>query len=309
MKEFFTKHSLKLLALLCGCLIWFAVVSREETRTEIELPVKIINLQENMALIDPPPQTLTVQLEGKAINLINLKINHSASLEIDLKGMPLGKSRIVSDQIRFISPGMPDIKMQRVKQTNQLNVELDSRIELKVPVLSKLDVQAAAGFTLLGAPEIKPDSVLISGARSAIAKIKYIPTKEMSIANLKWSNSLPIELDLSSLSSIVDIEDTSLFVQIQIEPLARKIFSGIPVRLIGIYDKNFYSLSPSKANVEISGGRELLSKINEHDINLYIEFSRFSIENTDELKPTINIAYPVANWQIIPDKFHLIENE
>ena len=309
MKEFFTKHSLKLLSLLCGCLVWFAVVSREETRTEIELPVKIINLQENMALVEPPPKTLAVQLEGKTISLIHLKINRSASLEIDLKGMPLGQSRIMSDQIRFISPGMPEIKMLRIRQTSQLNVDLDARIELKVPVLPKLDVQPAPGFTLLGEPDIKPDSIWVSGARNTVAKIKHIPTKEISVTNLKWSNSLPIQLDLSSLSPIVDITDTSVFVQIKIEPLDHKIFSGIPVRLIGGFDRSIYSLLPARADIEVSGGKELLSKIDPQNINLYIEFSRFSIENTDELKPTVHIPYPVTNWHVLPEKFRLIENE
>jgi len=48
-KEFFVEHSIKFLSLLCGCLIWFSVVSREEARTEIELPVRIMHLQDNMA--------------------------------------------------------------------------------------------------------------------------------------------------------------------------------------------------------------------------------------------------------------------
>ncbi|MDR1830838.1 MAG: YbbR-like domain-containing protein [Candidatus Fibromonas sp.] len=307
-KDFFVKHSLKLLALLCGCLLWFGVVSREEVRTEMELPVRIVNLQDNMALVYPPPHSMSVQLEGKAISLIHLKINRSASLEIDLKGMPLGQSKVASEQIRFISPSMPEVKMLRVRQINSLNIELDTRIEAKVPVQPRLHIQAAPGFTLLGEPDIIPDSVFISGAMSTISKIKHIPTKEMSITNLKWSNSLPIQLDLSSLHSIVDIADTSLFVQIQIEPLEHKIFSGIPVRLIGNFDRNLYALSPAKAEVEISGGKELLSRVNPQDINLYIEFSRFSIENTDELRPTVHIPYPITSWHILPDKFRLTES-
>jgi len=309
LKDFFSKHSLKLLALLCGCLLWFFVVSREETRTEIELPVKIINLQDNMAMVEPPPSTLVAQLEGKVISLIHLKINRAASLEIDLKGMPIGQSRITSDQIHFISPGMPEVKMLRIRQTSLLNIDLDARIELKVPVLPKLNIQAAPGFTLLGEPNIFPDSVFISGARSAIGRIQYIPTKEISMTNLKWSNSLPVQLDLSSLTDIVHITDTSLFVQIKIEPLDHKIFSGIPVRLIGNFDRSIYSIYPPRADIEVSGGKELLSQIDPQNINLYVEFSRFSIENTDELKPTVHIPYPVTNWQVSPDKFRLAENE
>jgi len=306
-KEFFTAHSLKLLSLLCGCIVWFGVTSREEATTEIDLPVRVMNLQDNMALAYPPPPTIPVQLEGKALNLIHLRLNRTARLEIDLKNMPLGYSRITSERINFVSPSIPDLKMLGIKQTNPINLELDSRIEKKVPVQSKIRVHTAYGFTFLGEHEIMPDSVRISGARSTVAKITHIPTEEISIKNLKWSNSLPVKLDLSSLYSIVDVADTSVFVQVQIEPLDHRIFSGIPVRLIGNFDREVYSLSPSRADVEVSGGKDLLLKIDPQDINLYIEFSRFSIENTDELSPTVHIPHPVANWQVIPDKFGLIE--
>jgi len=306
-KEFFVGHSIKVLSLLCGCLIWFSVVSRDEATTELELPTRIINLKDNMALVNPLPHTLHAQLEGSAINLINLRLNRSARLEINLKDMPLGHSRISGERVAFVSPSAPEVKMLSHSQTNILSVELDARIEQKIPVQPRFQVYAAPGFTLLGKPKLLPDSVYISGARSAIAKIRQIPTEEASIANLKWSNSLPVKLDLSSLNSAVSILDTALFVQVQVEPLAHRIFTGVPVRLIGNFDRKLYSLSPSIADVEITGGRETLSKIEQQDISLYIAFQRFSIEDTDELKPTVHIPHPVSSWQILPEKFRLAE--
>jgi YbbR domain-containing protein len=303
-KFFFIQHSLKFLATVCGFVVWFGVVSGEEARAELELPLRVINLQNNMALVKPLPGTLFVQLEGGAISLINLKLNRSARVEVDLKEMPHGYNRIGSDRFSFISPNTPDIKMLRVRQ-GALSAELDSRIEQKVPVQSKVFASAANGFTLTGKPKIMPDSIYISGARSAIAEIKSVPTKEVSLTNLKWSNSFSVKLDLASIPSVVDIADTAVFALAQIEPLDHKIFSGIPVRLIGSFERELYSLSPSKADVEISGGKELLSKITPQDINLYIEFSRFSIENTDELKPTVHIPHAVTNWQTFPEKFSI----
>ena len=308
-KEFFIKHSLKFLSVSCGFVIWFGVVSKEDAKAEIELPVRIINLQDNMALVYPLIPIITAQLEGKAISLIHLKLNRSARIEIDLKNMPLGYSKISPERINFVSPSIQGIKMQRIRQTNSLSVELDTRIEQKVPVQSKVRTQAAPGFTFLNVPEIVPDSVYISGARSTVAKIVSIPTEETSITDLKWNNSLPVKLDLSALRSIVDIADSTVFLQVQVEPLDHKIFYNIPVRLIGSFERGIYSLSPSKANVEISGGKDLLSKIEAQDINLYIEFSRFSIENEDELSPTVHIAHTVTSWQILPEKFRLVENK
>jgi len=308
-KDFFINHSLKFLSVLCGFVIWFGVVSREDARAELELPVRVINLQDNMALVYSLLPTISAQLEGKAISLIHLKLNRSARIEVDLKNMPLGYSKISSERINLVSPSIPNIKMQRIRQPNSLSVELDTRIEQKVPVQSKVRTQAAPGFTFLNVPEIVPDSVYISGARSTVAKITYIPTEETSITDLKWNNSLPVKLDLSALRSIVDIADTTVFLQVQVEPLDHKIFYDIPVRLIGGFERSAYLLSPSKANVEISGGKDLLSKIEMQDINLYIEFSRFSIENEEELSPTVHIARTVTSWQIFPEKFRLAKNE
>jgi YbbR domain-containing protein len=266
-----------------------------------------MNLQDNMALAYPPPSTISVLLEGKAINLIHLKFNRTARIEIDLKNMPLGNSRISTERISFVSPSIPNLRMLQVQNATMLNFELDSRIEKNVPVVSKVQAHTAHGFAFLGEPRIIPDSIRISGARSAVANVKSILTEETSINELKWNNSLPVKLNLSLLSSIVEVADTSVFVLVQVEPLDSKIFSDIPVRLIGNFDREAYSLLPSKAEVEVSGGKELINKIDPHSINLYIEFSRFFIENVEELGPTVHIPYHVANWQIHPNKFRLQE--
>ncbi|MDR2731608.1 MAG: hypothetical protein LBB36_00135, partial [Fibromonadaceae bacterium] len=149
MKEFFTNHSLKFLSLLCGCVVWFGVVSREESRAEIDLPVKVINLQDNMAMLYPMPPTIPVQLEGRALSLIHLKFSRTAKIEIDLKDMPIGHSRIANERINSVSPNIPDLKMHRIRQTIPLVVDLDAKITQKVPVHSKIHVHAAPGFTFL----------------------------------------------------------------------------------------------------------------------------------------------------------------
>ncbi|GHV14247.1 hypothetical protein AGMMS49938_10050 [Fibrobacterales bacterium] len=302
---FVSLHSPKLLAFLCGCVIWFGVVSRDEARTDVELPLRLLNLQDNMALVYPLPSQVSVQLEGRAIDLMHLKASNTTRLELDLKDMPLGFSRIDGNQLNFVAPAFPGVKLLRLRQIAPINMELDAKISQKVAVFSNVNLSAAPGFTFLGASSVSPDSVFISGARNVVANVKSIQTKNENFTDLKWNNAISVPLDLSSLPSIVDVSDSSVFVKFQVEPLDHKIFSNVPIRLIGSFDREIYSLSPSGADVEVSGGKDFLSKLSESDINLYIEFSRFSIEDSDELEPTVRIHGAVASWQILPNKFRL----
>ena len=94
-------------------------------------------------------------------------------------------------------------------------------------------------------------------------------------------------------------------IPISVEPLVRTSFQNIPVRLIGQYDHNLYSLEPATATVEISGGKGVLSQIEKSDIQLLIEFNRFAIEDADSLEPTVGIRGDIKSFQVNPGKFLL----
>ena len=80
----------------------------------------------------------------------------------------------------------------------------------------------------------------------------------------------------------------------------------ITVQLIGNFDRRIYSLSPATATVEITGGKNVLSQTRQSDLQLFIEYTRFAIEDADSLSPTVRIRRPVQSWRVHPDKFKLV---
>ena len=59
------------------------------------------------------------------------------------------------------------------------------------------------------------------------------------------------------------------------------------------------------ATVEVTGGKGALSRIRQSDIQLFIEYNRFQIEDKDSLEPTVRILQTVQSYQVHPEKFTL----
>jgi YbbR domain-containing protein len=177
-----------------------------------------------------------------------------------------------------------------------------------VPVHLTATVAPAAGYILTQEPRLSPQSVTVSGARSLIAQIRNIPTRADSVTGLKWNNSIPLALDMRGISSYIDVADTLVRLEVRVDAISRRVFTGVPVHLIGVYDTDKYSLSPATATLEVSGGKHNLDSLLMADIGLYIEFSRFEIEDADSLAPTVKLPETVQDWRVLPATFKLERN-
>jgi YbbR domain-containing protein len=298
---------LKIASVLCGISLWFYVVSGREFQISMELPLRFVNLPRNMAIASRPPSSLPVQIAGKAIDLIRLKVQDSSAwMEIDLRDAGLGQQTISLTDARFLAPGFSGLRFQGTQGLAALELEVDTRIERRIPVKLRAEIQSAPGYALIGDPVLEPQEIVLSGARNVLTRIFEIPTRAERVVGLKWDNALPIGLDLSGLPAHVGIGDSSVQMRVRVEPLERRVFTGVTVQLIGNYDRNVHSLSPATATVEITGGKNVLAQILQSDIHLFIEHSRFAIEDADSLAPTVRIRKPVQSWRVHPEKFYLV---
>ena len=75
------------------------------------------------------------------------------------------------------------------------------------------------------------------------------------------------------------------------------------------------TLSPQQATVEVTGGDKVIEAIKHNDIELFIEYNRFAIEDADSLAPTVKLNLPpdidrsmsIKAVLVKPDKIKLIK--
>lgn len=297
---------LKIASLLCGISLWFWVVSGREFQITTELPLRFVNLPANLAISSRPPTSVPAQIAGKAIDLIRLKASDSSIwMEIDLRDAVLGPQSAALSEASFRAPTLTQVRYLGIQGLAALEFEIDTRIERRIPVKLRAELQPAPGYAIIGKPVVEPHELVISGARNTLTRVFEIPTQTEIITGLKWDNSLPIGLDLSALPPHVSLTDSAVQMRVRVEPLDRRVFTGVTVQLIGNFDRRIHSLSPATATVEITGGKNVLAQTVQSDIQLFIEYTRFAIEDADSLQPTVRIRKPVQSWQVHPEKFYL----
>jgi YbbR domain-containing protein len=315
---------LKITALIFGIVLWFLVISQKDFQLSIEVPLNFVKLPETMAIASKPPHSLPITVEGKSWDLIRLQQilrdpnQNSIAMVVDLQQAELGTTRIHLGAKNFLSAGFPDIRFAEPdNQFQYINIDIDTRITRNVPIKTMASFSAAQGYLIADEPKISPDEVLVSGARNALTRIIDIPTDSAFFDTLRESQEFTIPLNFSSLPAFVNPNDSIVKISIDIQKMASKTYTDIPVNLIGFFDKKTYSVNPSVLSVEITGGNLALDSISASNIELVMEFNRFAIEDADSLSPTVKLSLPphinremsIKAIQLKPEKVALVKKE
>lgn len=319
------KHiGLKITAFLFAIALWLYVMSLNTFQITMEVPVRLVKLPETLAIASKPPQTIEITVEGEAFDLMRMRtrINRgdttTANIVIDLQDADLGSSRKHIYARNFVAPGFPNIKF--VEPDNQLlfiDLELDTKIQRNIPIHSNVTFNSESGYLMVDEPVLSPEFVVISGARNAITRVFEIPTDSMHFDTLKSTATYKIPLNFDQFPAYVTPSDSSISITVNVQKTASKEFKNIPVQLIGRYDKNIYKLSPDTVSVKITGGQGVLDSITNENLELFIEYNRFAIEDVDSLAPTVklkldasvNREMSIKAIETSPDKVALFKKE
>lgn len=299
---------LKIMALLVGIGIWIYALSLQDFQATFEVPLVFSKVPELLAVASEPPKNLKVTLEGPALELIRFRSQKKdAAIVVNAENAEQGLEHFTISAANFYAPDFPEIRYVEGSETRSMDVEFDTKIRLKIPVVLTTEFAPANGYTFVEEPKVTPAEIELVGARTLISPIKSVKTKRELHTGLSKDAIFALDIETDSLPSFVYTRDTTVRVRLAVQPIDNKKFEDVPVNLIGIYDKALYTLEPPVAKVEITGGKGVLRQIKVEDLDLFIEYNRFAIENTNKLSPTVRLRDKnVKGIQVTPDKFELV---
>lgn len=187
-----------IVSLLLALSFWLLVNLSRDYNLNVDLPVSLGMVPEEQALAADLPDEATVSVSGEGWKLINL-YNNPPNINVDVTASEVN----LYDQVQQQMNALPDISVQKV-QPLILNLQLEERISKKVPVESRVNVSFQEQYDFLQTPDIEPDSITVSGAKSLIEEVISWETDSVHIeevsGNLSRTVSLKDSTELISLS-------------------------------------------------------------------------------------------------------------
>ncbi|MEX2402617.1 MAG: CdaR family protein [Balneolales bacterium] len=190
-----------IVAYVIAMCLWLLVNLNRDYNLSVNLPVHLAQFQEDQALVEEPPEYVTVNLVGEGWKLITI-YNNPPPLRVD----PRQGSINLYDRAQETMGMFLDVEVQNV-QPVIMNIPMEEKISLKVPIQVNVDKTFRPQYDLVGEPKIEPDSVVISGAQSLVEDITHWETEEVHFEDVRDSISQHIPLKKSSSLLELGIEE------------------------------------------------------------------------------------------------------
>lgn len=206
----------------------------------VEFPVEVGPLPEGQALVERPPSTVTVHLEGTGLDLLGLVFDPpTVTVAPDEGNVAVGEALTLpqaSDaQVTGFSPGV-------------INFKLEPRVERKIPVEPRHELNLASGHELIDTPTVRPDSITVAGARSVVEGLNGWPTDSLVVTDVRDTIEAEVALR-DSLPQLVEKSTDQVSLTIRAGKFAEES-RKVTVQVTGVPSgQDLVTLEPSTIRV------------------------------------------------------------
>ncbi len=224
------KHSLKVVALITGTILWFYVLNASRIRLEKTVTLQYV-LGDNVVFATKPPQEASVVLEGPRA-FMRTMMEREEKILVDISRAPWRDNLRPKPVLKEEDLKLPfGVKVEKITP-RILPLRLERKASKVLPVRFTLTGELPADLQLLKT-QIKPNEVEVVGPRSLISGLKEVLTKPIEVESLYGQNSLGLEWNLPDERLLISRPASA---QLNYQLKAKKanmVLERIPVRILG----------------------------------------------------------------------------
>lgn len=289
---------LKIIAIVLAIILWYYVSGIKNSERIIDIPLEIVNLPENVMIVSPLPNKVTVKLRGPR-NLLYRVSSEKQKYKIDVKGLQIGTNMLNFSgdeldlpqgvQIVWISPG-------------SLTITMSETVRKKLVVVPRIVGTPGKGYKVVNYT-VTPAQIEIIGTKESLNGIEKVYTKEIDVTGETENlSSLFIQLDVAQFIYKY-IETDTVSVDIVISPnYITKVLSN--VRVIVKNGTFEYHIFPETVDVEISGPENYLEAFPLKEIEAYINIEGMKA-GVYRVRPVVKVPDNVRVETIRPEEIEL----
>jgi YbbR domain-containing protein len=152
------------------------------------------------------------------------------------------------------------ISLDEVVTPNSLELYIDRKSEVNLPIEADLIATADDGFAVASISKPNPDHVKVVGPRSLLGGFNTIYTEHKKMTGLR--NSLEISLPLALPSSYgITLDPDSVTLSLEVVPIRTKLFERVPIVLYNLPIDSLAISQPNQINVILTGPPDMIDSL------------------------------------------------
>lgn len=289
-------------SVLFSIIIWISIALSDDYYTTLNLPINIIDFPDGYATASRIPNEVSLRIKGDGWKLLGIELGSQEFFQVSANrdsGMISVNLLNSLEDNPWISSGMLllDISPKNIRFV------VEPTVRKKVQVIPDITLNFKEGFGLAHEITISPDSVVILGPKSAIAKTENFKTKSITLNELDKKIKLNLELETErgfyALQRFVTAD-------VDVQRIVEKTFSNIPVKISNIPNDRDLVLIPQFINCTLRGGINVLGKMDEGLISASINYLDVVRDTLGSVIPVINVPKNLQLISIKPERLKYI---
>jgi YbbR domain-containing protein len=291
-----------LISFLFSIVLWVSISLSNDYYTTIEVPVKIIDFPSGYSSGSAMPKKISIKVKGKGWKLIALNIAAVQNYVIPV-GQLTGRRVINLYNYLAENPWLSsDLEVISITP-DTLSLYVEKISSKKVAIIPSFDLNFRQGYGLASPVKIEPESTIVYGPESYVNKLEHVTTEPLGEDEL---DSKTIEkVRLKYIPGMTYRNDVVL-ATIDVQRIVEKSFDSLFVHVVDIPKDREVILLPNRVNVGVSGGIEILGKIDTSRFYAYVNYRDVVMDTVGSIAPHVKLPEKTSIIFIKPDHLRYI---
>lgn len=283
-------------------LLWIFVSFEGDFSLSLKLPIRLIDIPENHSVSEISSNDVSISLKGKGWVLAQHTLGRDPKFNIP-SPYESGVNEISTRNVLFANSWLSSALQLTEINPEKITIKIEETISKKVEIVPVISLNYKAGYGLVSPVTIEPDSVVVTGPKSIIDNINIVNTKTKMLSNIEDESSVILGLEGPQYVSM-DVKDCK--VSFDVQKIVDKVFEELEIDTKNIPSRYELIVSPNKLSIILRGGINLLSKLENKDINVFVNFEQAINDTNGAIEPNIVIPEFTSLIDIKPNRLDYI---
>ena len=272
--------------LIFAIVIWFFVQFSKQYNEILSIPLRYVNVPPDKLLKEDNPQNIQLKMQENGFRLAWFSLfPPTLSIDVSRANEQNGQLVYVFDENRAqileqLSINFDDNNFLK----DALVIAYEQKREKKLPVISRIEVEFAAGYSAVEELRVEPDSVMVSGPDNILDTLSAIKTFPVTFSEVKKDLAGSVLLDTTSLPKVTLYSKRANY-QLDVEKFTEGKLQ-VPIELINVPENLNVVIFPKETVLFFQVNLKDFNKVTASDFRVVANFKNVR-DNQDFLIPEV----------------------